>query len=283
MLASHAQGSVTPLPTSAEEQTLLAIAVEAARTGGALVRDAFARPRVGVATKSSDTDVVTATDRASEDAIRAVIVRARPDDAFLGEESGQVRGRTGLRWVVDPLDGTVNFLYGIPQFSVSIACEDASGAVVGVVYDPLREEMFTAARGGGAACNGTAITVRADTEIARALIATGFSYVAAERETAAAMLRHILPRVGDIRRVGGAALDLAYVAAGRIDGYYEAPLKPWDSAAGALLVAEAGGRVSVMEPIGPTGPGVIAASPAIFDALRDLVAHARATYQRAQL
>lgn len=254
---------------------ILSIATEAARAGGALVREAFARPRVGVTTKSTDTDVVTATDLASEAAIRAVIARARPDDAFLGEESGETHGSTGLRWVVDPLDGTVNFLYGIAQVGVSVACEDAAGAVAGVVYDPLRDELFTAARGGGATCNGAPLAVREATDLAQALIATGFSYDAEERATAAEMLHHVLPRVRDVRRAGAAALDLAWVAAGRIDGYYEAPCLPWDGAAGALLVIEAGGRVGDMAAIGPSGSGMIAAGAGIFDALTELVAQAR--------
>lgn len=254
---------------------LLSLAIEAALAGGAIVRDAFERPREGISEKSTPTDVVTATDRASETAIHALLSRARPDDAFLGEETGDHVGSSGFRWIVDPLDGTVNFLFGVPQVCVSVACEDATGTVVGVVLDPLREEVFAAARGDGATCNGAPLTVRGGTDLATSLIATGFSYDAGERASAAVMLTHVLPRVRDVRRAGAAALDLAWVAAGRYDGYFEAPCLPWDGAAGALLVAEAGGRVEPMGAIGPTGPGLIAASPGIFEDLRDLVSQAR--------
>lgn len=259
---------------------LLSIGVDAARAGGALVREAFARPRTGVSTKSTPTDAVTATDRASEETIHAMIRELRPDDGFLGEETGVHAGTSGIRWIVDPLDGTVNFLYGVPQVCVSVACENEEGTLVGVVFDPIRDEIFVAGLGRGATCNGAPISVGRVAEPAQALIATGFSYVAEERRSAAEMLAHVLPSVRDLRRAGSAALDLAWVAAGRYDGYYEAPCLPWDGAAGALLVAEAGGRVEPLAAIGPTGPGLIASNRVLFEPLSDLVERARTMISR---
>ena len=252
------------------------LAVRAARDAGALLRTRFGQPRTGVGTKSSATDMVTDSDRASEDLILATILAARPDDGVLGEESGSREGTSGVRWIVDPLDGTTNFLFGIPQFSVSIACEDEHGTRAGVVYDVMRDELFVAARGGGATCNGAPIRVTEQTDVADALVATGYSYESAERETQARMHDHVLPRVRDIRRFGSAALDLCWVACGRFDGYFEAPCHPWDGAAGELIVREAGGRTAPMAAVGPSGPGWYACAPGVFDALRTLVEESRA-------
>ena len=250
---------------------LLDLAVTAARAAGVLLRERFHAPRTGVDTKSSATDMVTDADRAAEALIKEGIHSERPDDSILGEETGEARGSSGLRWVVDPLDGTTNFLFGIPHWAVSIACEDDEGAFAGVVFDPLRDELFAAKRGQGATLNGAPIMVSDASDLARALVGTGFSYVAEERAAAAALLPTILPRVRDIRRNGAASLDLAWVAAGRLDAFYESGLAPWDSAAGRLLVAEAGGRVDVMPALGPSGEGLIVATPRVFDALRDLI------------
>jgi myo-inositol-1(or 4)-monophosphatase len=250
---------------------LLELAVTAARAAGVLLRERFSVPRTGVDTKSSLTDMVTDADRAAEALIKEGIHSERPDDAILGEETGEARGSSGLRWVVDPLDGTTNFLFGIPHWAVSIACEDADGAFVGVVYDPLRDELFSAKRGGGATLNGSPIAVTDAADLARALVGTGFSYDAEERAAAAALLPTILPRVRDVRRAGAAALDVSWVGAGRLDGFYESGLAPWDAAAGTLIVLEAGGRIDVMPALGPSGTGLIAAGPLIFDDLRDLI------------
>jgi myo-inositol-1(or 4)-monophosphatase len=250
---------------------LLELAVTASRAAGVLLRERFRAPRTGVDTKSSLTDMVTDADRAAEALIKEGIHSERPDDAILGEETGEARGSSGLRWVVDPLDGTTNFLFGIPHWAVSIACEDADGAFVGVVYDPLRDELFSAKRGSGATLNGSPIAVTNAADLARALVGTGFSYRAEERAAAAALLPTILPRVRDVRRAGAASHDISWVGAGRLDAFYESGLAPWDAAAGTLIVHEAGGRTDVMPALGPSGTGLIAAGPLIFDDLRDLI------------
>jgi myo-inositol-1(or 4)-monophosphatase len=250
---------------------LLELAVTAARGAGALLRDRFHQPRTGVGTKVSSTDMVTDADRASEAFITGGIKSERPDDAVLGEETGEARGSSGIRWVIDPLDGTTNFLFGIPHWAVSIACEDAHGAFAGVVYDPLRDELFAARRGIGATMNGKAIAVGTSTDLARALIGTGFSYRREERAAAAMLMPAILPNVRDVRRNGAASLDLAWVAAGRLDGFYESGLAPWDRAAGVLIVQEAGGVVGEMPALGPSGVGVLCAGPGVFEPLRALV------------
>jgi myo-inositol-1(or 4)-monophosphatase len=255
---------------------LLSLAATAARSAGDLLRARFAAPRTGVGTKSSSTDMVSDADRAAETLILDAILSARPGDAVLGEETGERAGASGLRWVIDPLDGTTNFLFGIPHFSVSIACEDENGTFVGVVHDVMRDETFAAARAQGATCNGVRISVSDQDELSRALISTGFSYLVDERTVQAEMDVTILPRVRDLRRFGSAALDFAWTAYGRYDGYFEAPCFAWDGAAGELLVREAGGRTAPMRALGPSGPGWIAAGPNIFDALRALVEEALA-------
>jgi len=250
---------------------LIEIAERAARAAGAVLRQRFAGPRTGVGTKSSATDMVSDADRAAEDAILRVILGARPDDAVLGEEGGAREGGSGIRWVVDPLDGTTNFLYGIPQWAVSIAAEDGAGPAAAVVFDPARDELFAAARGGGASLNGVPVAVSDATDLSRALVTTGFSYRPDERAAAAAILPEVLPRVRDIRRAGAASLDLAWVACGRADGYYETLNEWWDVAAGTLLVREAGGLVEDIPSVGAHGHGTVAAGPGIFAALAALV------------
>jgi myo-inositol-1(or 4)-monophosphatase len=250
---------------------LLRIAVDAARAAGTLLVPLFHAPASGVESKSSATDMVSEADRSSEALIRERLRAARPDDAIVGEEQEAEEGTSGMRWVVDPLDGTVNFLFGIPHWCVSIACEDRDGGVAAVVHDPIRDETFTAARDAGAFLGGRRLAISPKTALADALIATGFSYLAEERAIAAERLTRILPRVRDVRRAGSAALDLAWTAAARVDAFYEVPAKPWDRAAGELLVREAGGITSLLDPIGPSGPGIVAAGPGLHDALRALV------------
>lgn len=250
---------------------LLRIAVEAARAAGSLLVPLFHAPAMGVGSKSSATDMVSEADRSSEALIRDRLRAARPDDAIIGEEQDTKEGSSGLRWVVDPLDGTVNFLFGIPHWCVSIACEDGDGGVAAAVHDPIRDETFTAVRGGGAFLGDRALTVSSKTDLADALIATGFSYLPEERAVAAERLVRILPRVRDVRRAGSAALDLAWTAAARVDAFYEVPTHHWDRAAGELLVREAGGLTSPLEPIGPSGPGLVAAGAGLHGALRALV------------
>lgn len=228
---------------------LLATAVAAARAAGDLLLAAQRRRLDGEAltvdTKTTHTDPVSEADRSAERAIVQAILAARPDDGIVGEEDqGDRPGTTGLRWVIDPLDGTVNFLYGIPQWCVSIACEDADGALVGVVHDPSKDETFAAVRGGGARLGDRPLQVTDPVDLGRTLVATGFAYEPAVRRDQGRMAEDLLGVVRDLRRGGAAALDLAWVAAGRIDAYVEHGLAPWDWAAGKLLVTEAGGVVS---------------------------------------
>ncbi len=213
--------------------------------------------------------MVSDADRAAEEAISDLLRSARPDDGLLGEEGLDAGGTSGRRWVVDPLDGTTNYLYRLRAWCVSVALEDADGGLVGVVHDPLNDETFVAWRGGGAWLNGEPIRVRDHDRLETALVATGFGYEAEIRAGQAELLMRVLPRVRDVRRAGAAALDLCHVAAGRLDGYYERGLKPWDSAAGALLVQEAGGRVL---PLAGGRSGLVAAGPRLVDALRELTA-----------
>jgi myo-inositol-1(or 4)-monophosphatase len=218
--------------------------------------------------KSSRTDMVSDADRDAEAAIEEILLSERPDDGLLAEEGASSEAASGRRWVVDPLDGTTNFLYGIPAWAVSIALEDADGGAVGVVLDPVRGETFSALRGHGARLNGEPIEVSGAERLDTALVATGFSYDASERAAQAEVLRGALPRVRDIRRVGAAALDLCWVAMGRLDGYYERGLKHWDWAASGLIVSEAGGELRDM--VGEPA-GLVAAPPAIVDELAELL------------
>lgn len=212
--------------------------------------------------------MVSDADRLAEKAIAELLRSERPDDGLLGEEGTTGEARSGRRWVVDPLDGTTNYLYGFPAWAVSVAVEDSEGTLAGVVYDPSREELFRAERGRGATLGGARLAVRDGAPLERALIATGFAYDAARRASQARVLEHVLPRVRDIRRAGAAALDLAWVAAGRLDGYYERGLKEWDWAAGRLLVAEAGGAVS---PLPGEPAGLVAGAPALVAELHRLL------------
>jgi myo-inositol-1(or 4)-monophosphatase len=248
----------------------------AVQAGGLLLERLHQAPS-GVAVKSSPIDLVSDADRDSERLLRGLIARHRPQDAVLGEEGGQVAGSSGLRWVVDPLDGTTNYLYGFDAWSVSIAVEDAQGTLVAVVRDPMRDETFSAIRGRGASLNGSPISASEVADPAAALVATGFSYSAAARRVQAAAIERVVTSVRDIRRAGSAALDLCWVACGRVDGFYEVPLKLWDRAAGVLLVREAGGTVSPLDPVVAGGDdGVLAAGARLHDPLRGLVATALA-------
>lgn len=230
-------------------QELLDIARSVAEEAGAL---AARLRREGVevaATKSSPIDIVTHADRATEDLIRTRLAALRPGDGFLGEESGGARGTSGLTWVVDPIDGTVNYLYDLPHWSVSIAVVEGDPdpetwtALAGAVATPILGELYSAAAGGGAFVGGRRIHVRDAVPLNRALVATGFHYTWEIRSGQARVAQSLLSRVRDLRRTGGAAIDLASVAGGRIDAYFEQGLHPWDQAAGALLVREAGGVV----------------------------------------
>jgi myo-inositol-1(or 4)-monophosphatase len=239
-----------------------------------LLLERFGAPAQGVVSKTSSTDMVSDADHAAEEAIVELVGSERPDDGLLGEEGASEEGTSGRCWVVDPLDGTTNFLYGIPQWAVSIALEDQAGSAVGVVLNPVTGELFRATRGGGAELNGKPIRVREGATLERSLMATGFGYDAERRRVQAQAAARIIPRVRDIRRAGAAALDLAWLAAGRLDGYWERGLKPWDWAAGRLLVAEAGGAVAELE---GEPYGLAAASPSLLPELVALVAEAERT------
>jgi myo-inositol-1(or 4)-monophosphatase len=238
------------------------------------VRDRPSRLSVGV--KSTATDVVTAMDTAAERLIVERLAAARPDDAVLGEEGGALPGRTGVRWIVDPIDGTVNYLYGIPQFAVAIAAEVAGAVRAGVVYDVSRDVLYAARRGGGATAAGRPVRCSDETVLAQALVATGFGYAAERRARQAEVLRTVLPRVRDIRRFGAASLDLAAVATGQVDAFYEQGLSPWDLAAGGLIAEEAGATVAGLHGRPAGGALAIATGPGIFAALHDLLAAAGA-------
>ena len=215
--------------------------------------------------------MVSDADRTAEAAIVELLRAERPDDALVGEEGSAADGASGRRWVIDPLDGTTNYLYGFPQWAVSVALEDEAGPLAGVVLDPVRGELFRAERGAGADLGGAPLRVREGASLDRALVATGFGYDPERRAEQGAVAAHVLPRVRDIRRAGAAALDLAWLAAGRLDGYWERGLKPWDWAAGRVLVAEAGGAVAELpgEPL-----GLAAAAPALLPELVELLAAA---------
>lgn len=243
----------------------------AATQASEILLDYFEAPVQGLDAKSTPTDLVSDADRAAEKFISDFIRHERPEDGILGEEGAGRPSKSGLTWVVDPLDGTVNFLFNIPVWCVSIAVEDAEGGLVGVIYDPNKEELFAAERGEGATLNGEEIHVAERDDLSQALIGTGFSYDAEARAHQAALLSRVLPKVRDVRRAGSAAIDLATLACGRFDGFYEAPMEAWDKAAGVLIVREAGGVVSELPAPKGLSPGVIAAGPGLHDALRELV------------
>jgi myo-inositol-1(or 4)-monophosphatase len=259
------------MPVVADHTELLSLAERAARVAGDLLRERLDAPTTGLAYKSSETDPVSDADRDAEAAIRRLLRDARPDDAMLGEEGTASVGASGLRWVIDPLDGTVNFLYGQPTFAVSIACEDDQGPLVAVVHHPASGETFTAMRGAGASLDGAALAVRRPESLAHALVATGFSYEPARRVLQGALVARVVPLVRDLRRAGSAAIDLAWVAAGRLDGYFEHGLNAWDWAAGALLVSEAGGKVLRVPAAGGLPAGLVAGAPDLVDALAALL------------
>jgi myo-inositol-1(or 4)-monophosphatase len=270
---------------------LLELACEVAVAAGRLLLGRGGRPEV-VATKSSPTDVVTEADRIAEELIRELIGERRPGDRILGEEGGETDAgsssaarATGVRWIVDPLDGTVNYLYGLPDWAVSIAAEADGTVVAGAVFVPRRDELFSAALGGGAWLSSGALDPRGedpdsptrlscnqDVPLDRALVATGFGYEAGRRLVQGEVLRGVLPVVRDIRRGGSAAVDLCSVASGSVDAYYERGVNLWDIAAGGLIAAEAGARVTGLHGR-PASPSMtMAAAPALLGQLHDLLA-----------
>jgi myo-inositol-1(or 4)-monophosphatase len=231
--------------------------------------DRFGKTARDVDVKSSSTDMVSAADRDAEALIHAGLRSARPDDGLLAEEGSREAAESGRRWIVDPLDGTTNFLYGFPQWAVSIALEGS----LGVVFDPVRDELFAASRGAGATLNGRPLRIAAPPALSTALIATGFGYDPERRDKQGQVLGRVVPRIRDVRRAGAAALDLCWLAAGRVDGYYERGLGAWDWAAARIIVEEAGGAVADLE---PEPHGLAAAHPALLPQLLDLLADAEA-------
>jgi myo-inositol-1(or 4)-monophosphatase len=254
------------------QEQLLELATALARDAGALLLERFDGGREqALASKSTPTDLVSEADLASERLIRERLAQARPADGFLGEEGGGRDGTSGLTWIVDPLDGTVNFLFAIPQWCVSVAVADAHGSLAGAIYDPCRDELFSAARDGAPLLNGAPIVASGRAELESAMIATGFAYDASVRAAQAEVLARLIPRIRDIRRFGSAALDLAWTAAGRYDAYFERTTKPWDIAAGTLLCERAGLTVMELPEQAGLPLGVLAAVPALSQELFALV------------
>ncbi|MQW76322.1 inositol monophosphatase [Nocardioides sp. dk4132] len=260
---------------------LAGLALEVARAAAALVRERRTEGVSVAATKSSEVDVVTETDRASEELIRALLRERRPDDAILGEEGEDEAGTSGVRWIVDPIDGTVNFLYGLPQYAVSIAAEVEGRVAAGVVLNVATGTEYVghltatdgAGSGGVATRDGVPLTVRGPAPLAERLLATGFSYSAELRRLQAEALVRLLPRVRDIRRLGSCALDLCHVAEGTVDGYVEEGVHLWDHAAGALIARAAGARTEILRGVG--GHELLLCAPAHgFAELREAVLEA---------
>jgi myo-inositol-1(or 4)-monophosphatase len=256
---------------------LLVLAKRTALAAGALVHERRIEGVEITDRKSTPTDIVTAADRESERLIRSLIADARPDDGFYGEESGSASGTSGLTWVVDPIDGTVNYLYDIPAYAVSVAVVEGEPdpaswrALAGVVVGPVGGELYTASAGGGAFLGNRRLQLAPGTRLAQALVGTGFGYDADRRTRQAQLLARLIAHVRDIRRIGSAALDLCAVASGRLDAYYEMGLQPWDHAAGALVAAEAGARVAGLDGAPATETLTVAAEPGLFDELVPLL------------
>lgn len=255
-------------------EEMLALACELAREAGGLLLERFDDGgEQALGSKSSPTDLVSEADLASERLIRERLGAARPEDGFLGEEGGGEDGSSGLTWIVDPLDGTVNFLFGIPQWCVSIAVQEGhSRTLAGVIFDPCRDELWAASGDSGATLNGSSITGSECTELSRAMVATGFYYDANVRAAQALVMEHLLPSVRDIRRLGSAALDLAWTAAGRYDAYFERGVKAWDVTAGMLICERAGLALRDLPALERLPSGVLVAAPALVRPLVELVA-----------
>ena len=263
------------MPHTPHTGELLEVATTVARSAGAMLLDRLGAART-VTAKSTPTDMVTEVDAAAEKLIVGLLRRRRPVDGVLGEEGATSDGTSGLRWVIDPIDGTTNYLYRGAAFAVSVAVQDAGGSLVGVIFDPQRDELFSATRGAGAARNGQPIRVNPGTELAHALVATGFGYDADRRRHQAEVLVQVIPQVRDIRRSGSAAIDWCSLACGRVDAIYERGQQAWDFAAGALIAREAGAVVGDLRGGLPSPEMALGASPDVFEPLRELLANAEA-------
>ncbi len=260
-------------------EKLLELATRVAVEAGDL---AAQRRREGVsvaASKSSPVDIVTEADREVERFIRGALAQARPDDGVLGEEGSTTTGTSGLNWVVDPIDGTVNFVYGIPHYAISIAVVEGDpdpltwSALAGCVVNPASGELFTAITGGGARLGREQIHVAAPVPLSQALVGTGFSYASEVRDEQGALIADLLPRVRDIRRLGTASLDLCFVACGRFNAYFERTLSPWDHAAGALIAREAGATVKGRGGAAPSREFILAGHPDVAADLEATLTH----------
>jgi len=257
----------------------MTVAIDAARAAGRQLIESFEGEATGVDAKSSHTDLVSDADRESERVFVSAIRWAFPEDAIVAEEGSLERGGSGRTWYIDPLDGTINYLYGVPHWSVVLCLADAEGALAGVVYDPIRDELFSAERGRGAWVSregGAPRELHTTTvaDLASTLVATGFAYVKEDRQEQARILTRVLGEVRDLRRYGSAALDLSWVGAGRFDAYFESVDKPWDWMAGALIVREAGGRVTELPQARSGHPHIVASAPGVHDALVALLKRA---------
>lgn len=247
----------------------MTLATDLVRQAGALILAGRAGAADDVTTKSTPTDVVTAADRAAERMVVDALHAARPDDGVLGEEGGETQGSSRVRWLLDPIDGTVNYLYGLPAYAVSLAAEVAGVMTVGAVYNPAIDELWTAVRGEGAWLDDRRLKGSAVTSLDQALVATGFGYGATRRKSQAAVVAALLPEIRDIRRFGAASLDLCAAAAGRVDAYFERGLEAWDLAAGGLIASEAGLRVTGLSGAPAGRAMVLAAPPVLHAALHD--------------
>lgn len=269
------------MPVSDELHALLRIATGIAREAGGLVRAAAARAiaagGIDTDSKTTPTDLVSAADREAERHLLDRLAELRPDDGVLGEEGAARTGSSGVRWVLDPIDGTVNFVYGLPPYAVSVAAERAGSTLVGCVHDASSGETFSAAAGLGAWLDGRPVGGRwRATGLDSALLGTGFSYDAGRRAAQGIVAAGVLPRAANLRQLGSAALGLCYVGAGRLDGYWEQGLAPWDRAAGLLVAVEAGAVVSGLRGRPPDGTLTLAGSPAVAPELVRLLEELRA-------
>ncbi|HYI32737.1 MAG TPA: inositol monophosphatase family protein [Glaciibacter sp.] len=263
---------------TASTDELLTLARETARQAGALAKLRRSEGVEVAESKSAPEDIVTHADRETETLIRSILAEVRPNDGFYGEESEATSGTSGLTWVVDPIDGTVNFLYGIPAWAVSIAVVEGDpdpeswNTLAGAVFNPPADEMFTAAAGQGAYLGELRLQANTGLTLPLALVGTGFGYSSARRLRQAAVVAGLIDQVRDIRRIGSAALDLSYIAAGRLDLYYERGLNPWDHAAGALIAREAGARVGAFGRDKEGSALVIAGAPDLYDSFEPILA-----------
>jgi myo-inositol-1(or 4)-monophosphatase len=258
------------MPT--DPDALLKVAVELARGAGELLLERFeGGSEQALASKSSPTDLVSEADLASERFVRERLAQARPEDGFLGEEGGSLQGSSGLRWIVDPLDGTINFLFGIPQWCVSVAVADEAQTLAGAIYDPCSGELYSATCDGVPLLNGEQIQPSGREDLSTALVATGLAYDARVRAEQAQVLARLVPLVRDIRRFGSAALDLAWTAAGRYDAYFERSVRQWDIAAGVLICRRAGLSVLELNEQGVLPSGILTAGSALVGPLLELV------------